>query len=245
MTEQAPAPDPFSGPGQAAAQRRGLLVGFIRLFVTTVGWGAALFASAGTLAWTAAWGYLVIMTAGLAVYLAIISRRPDLMAERRNPPADAKQWDRPLVAIVGIIGPIALLLVCGLDRRFAWSPWLSPWWEAAGLALAGAGLALSNWAVASNRFFSSVVRIQRDRGHHVVDTGPYRFVRHPGYLASLVHMPGVAVALGSLWGLLVATVVDLVLVLRTALEDRTLAAELEGYAEYAGRVRYRLVPGLW
>jgi protein-S-isoprenylcysteine O-methyltransferase Ste14 len=231
--------------GQGTTPRGGLLAGWIRFAVMTVVYGLVLFACAGTFAWPAAWVYLGLMTAMLAAYMAIVSRHPDLLAERRKPPADAKRWDKPLVAVIGAIGPVVLVLACGFDRRFHWSLPMPAMWKAAGLLLVAAGSALSNWAVASNRFFSALIRIQRDRGHHVVDSGPYRLVRHPGYLASLVHMPGVALALGSWWALAVVGAVGAVIVVRTALEDRTLHAELEGYQEYASRVRYRLLPGVW
>jgi protein-S-isoprenylcysteine O-methyltransferase Ste14 len=108
---------------------------------------------------------------------------------------------------------------------------------------AGGGLPL--WAVAANPFFSGLVRIQRDRGHRVVDTGPYRFVRHPSYAGSIVYMIGVTFALGSYVALPAAAVLCAVLVVRTALEDRTLREELDGYADYARRVRFRLIPGIW
>ncbi len=211
----------------------------------TAGYGAALFLCAGTARWPVAWAYLAVMTATLARTTALLRRYPDLIAERRKPPADAKRWDKPLVVVIGVIGPIALVVVCGLDRRFHWSPPLSGWWQAAGLLLVASGATLTNWALSANRFFSALVRIQRDRGHHVVDSGPYRIVRHPGYIGSIVHMPGAALALGSLWGLLLVTCVDGVVIVRTGLEDRTLRAELEGYAEYSRRVRYRLLPGIW
>ncbi len=220
-------------------------VGFLRLAVATAAYGAVLFACAGTIAWPAAWLYLAVMTAVFAGYMAVITRHADLIQERRKPPADAKRWDKPLVAVIGSVGPAALLLVCGFDRRLGWSHPMAPAWNAGGLLLVVLGGSLTNWAVASNRFFSAVVRIQRDRGHHVVDAGPYRLVRHPGYLGSLIYMPGVALALGSWWALAVVAAISAVLVLRAALEDRTLCAELEGYPEYAGRVRYRLLPGVW
>jgi protein-S-isoprenylcysteine O-methyltransferase Ste14 len=221
------------------------LVGFIRLAAATAVYGLVLFACAGTIAWPAAWVYLGLMTAVFAGYMAVISRHPDLISERRKPPADAKRWDKPFVTLIGAVGPAALLLVCGFDRRFGWSPAMPPAWNVIGLLLVVAGGSLSNWAVAANRFFSAVVRIQRDRGHHVVDSGPYRLVRHPGYVGSLIHMPGLALALGSWWALALVGAISALVVVRTALEDRTLRAELEGYTEYAGRVRYRLLPGVW
>ena len=116
---------------------------------------------------------------------------------------------------------------------------------AVGFLLMGAGQVTINLAVAANRFFSAFVRIQRDRGHQVIDAGPYRVVRHPGYVGSMLHMAGSGLALGSLPGLLVAAAISAVLAVRTALEDRTLRSELNGYAQYAERVRFRLFPGLW
>ena len=117
--------------------------------------------------------------------------------------------------------------------------------QVAGTLLFVAGLALAEWAVVSNRFYSGVVRIQRDRGHVVVSTGPYRHIRHPGYVGGLLAMVGLPLLLGS-WTMLIAATLPMgVSVLRTTREDRTLREELEGYEEYTGRVRYRLIPGLW
>ena len=110
---------------------------------------------------------------------------------------------------------------------------------------AALGYAFAVWALVENRFFSSMVRIQTDRGHVVCDSGPYRIVRHPGYVGSMVHMAGSCLALGSWWALIVAASVAAVMVVRTDLEDRALQAELEGYTEYARHVRYRLLPWIW
>jgi protein-S-isoprenylcysteine O-methyltransferase Ste14 len=224
----------------------GLVVGIVRLALTTLVSGVLLFLMAGTIAWPVAWIYMALVTGVLVAYSVILARiHPDLIEERKQPPADAKKWDKPFVAIVGAIGPLALFILCALDHRFRWSPPLAVTIHVAGLLMVAAGGTLTNLAVAHNRFFSAIVRIQRDRGHHVVDTGPYQFVRHPGYVGSILHMFGTALALGSLWGLIVAAVVSAVLAVRTSLEDRTLHAELEGYADYAAHVRYRLLPRVW
>ena len=218
----------------------------LRLVTSTVVFGAVLFLAAGTLAWPAAWGYLAIITAVMAVYLTIIVRiHLDLFEERHRPPADAKRWDKPFVVIVGMIGPVVLILLSGLDRRFQWSPPSAAWAQVGGLVLVAAGGSLTNYAVATNRFFSAIVRIQHDRGHYVIDSGPYRFIRHPGYAGSMIYMIGMTIALSSRVALLAAIVLSLVLAVRTVLEDRTLQAELAGYAEYARKMRSRLVPGLW
>jgi protein-S-isoprenylcysteine O-methyltransferase Ste14 len=218
----------------------------VRVIASTTVVGAILFLAAGTLDWPAAWAYLAIVTVIMATYTVIVLRiHPDLADERRRPPADAKRWDKPFTAAVAVLGPAALILLSGFDRRYHWSPPLPAWIEVAGLVLGAAGGMFTNTAVAANRFFSALVRIQHDRGHHVIDTGPYRFVRHPGYAGSIVYMFGMAVALGSRAAVAATAVIVLVLVVRTALEDRTLRAELEGYADYARRVRFRLVPGVW
>jgi protein-S-isoprenylcysteine O-methyltransferase Ste14 len=220
--------------------------GAIRLVASTIVLAALLFAAAGTVAWPAAWAYLAIVTAGLTVYAVVIARlHPDLVEERMHPPAGAKSWDRPLAAIVGVVAPILLLLLCGLDRRFGWSGATPAWAQAIGLLAVAAGMALTDWAVAANRFFSALVRIQRDRGHRVIDTGPYRFVRHPGYAGAMIYMIGMTFALDSRAALIAASAICLTLGVRTALEDATLRRELEGYAAYAQRVRFRLFPGVW
>ncbi len=218
----------------------------IRLITATAIFAALLFVLAGTIAWPVAWAYLVVLSASLVVYSVILNTiHPDLVDERRHPPGDAKKWDRPFVAVVGAFGPLLMFAVCGLDRRFGWTHPMPAWLNAVGLLLVIAGQSLTNYAVAANRFFSAFIRIQRDRGHHVVDSGPYRLVRHPGYLGSIVHMFGTGLALGSLYALDIAAVLSLVLAVRTWLEDRTLRSELDGYAAYAGRVRFRLLPGIW
>ncbi|MGZ9223107.1 MAG: methyltransferase family protein, partial [Anaerolineales bacterium] len=107
------------------------------------------------------------------------------------------------------------------------------------------GFLFGSWAMVENRFFSGVVRIQKDRGHHVISSGPYRFVRHPGYAGALWTYVFLPMLLDSIWALIPAFLVIGVLVLRTALEDKTLQEELPGYKEFARKTRYRLIPGIW
>jgi protein-S-isoprenylcysteine O-methyltransferase Ste14 len=217
-----------------------------RLVASMLVFGALLFLLAGTVSWPAGWAYLVINLFVLGVYSAILLfLHPELIDERKKPPVDAKRWDKPYVAVIGVLGPFLLITVCGLDRRFHWSAPVPVVLKAVGLLLLAAGGALTNYAVAHNRFFSAIVRIQRDRGHQVVDTGPYQVLRHPGYVGSILHMIGTGLALGSWWSLVVTGVVSTVIVLRTAREDRTLHEELEGYPTYAAHVKYRLFPWLW
>ncbi|MCC6875246.1 MAG: isoprenylcysteine carboxylmethyltransferase family protein [Sandaracinaceae bacterium] len=197
--------------------------------------------------WWQAWLYAGTVVAGFVASRALVARRhPDLLRERARfmQHANAKSWDRILAPAVAL-GGVLPLAVCGLDARFGWSSTL-PWAVAiAGLIAHVAGYVLGTLAMMANRFFSGLVRIQTDREHHVVSTGPYAWIRHPGYLGSLLSYWGTPLFLESWWALVPTLLVTIVLVVRTILEDRTLQEELPGYREYAARVRYRLIPGVW
>jgi protein-S-isoprenylcysteine O-methyltransferase Ste14 len=138
-----------------------------------------------------------------------------------------------------------MVMVAGLDHRYGWSPEFPLWLIVIGFIVVLVGYAFASWAMAENRFFSSVVRIQVDRGHVVCDSGPYRFVRHPGYAGNIPPLFGLVFALGSQWVLIPAAAATIITVIRTILEDQTLQDELPGYQDYARRVRYRLIPGIY
>jgi len=138
-----------------------------------------------------------------------------------------------------------MVIIAGLDHRYNWSSEFPLWLNLIGFILISLGYAFAAWAVTENRFFSSVVRIQTDRGHVVCDTGPYRFVRHPGYAGNILALFGIVLALSSVWTLIPAAVASVIAVIRTVLEDQTLQEELPGYRDYAQRVRYRLIPGIY
>lgn len=217
----------------------------IRLVIYLVILGAILFGAAGTLSWTFGWAYLAVYGRVTLISMMVVPLSEELAEERTHVKQDAKNWDKALAGIGQILYPLALIIVGGLDKRFGWSGPLPPWLRIAALVLAGLFYLIPIWASAVNRFYSRFVRIQRDRGHKVVSAGPYRFVRHPAYAALLVHITATALALESLWTLVPAAVMCLLLIVRTSLEDRTLQEELEGYREYAKQVRYRLIPGIW
>jgi protein-S-isoprenylcysteine O-methyltransferase Ste14 len=147
----------------------------------------------------------------------------------------------PLLAF----GSIFILVVAGLDRLYGWSNLFSVGARIAALVAIMLGYAFSSWALIENRFFSGTVRIQTERGHHVVSSGPYRIMRHPGYAGALLGYLPVPILLNSLWAFIPAILLLIVLVVRTALEDKTLQAELPGYREFAQKTRYRLLPGIW
>jgi len=204
-----------------------------------------LFWTAGTAAWWPAWA-LVATTAAWVAATTLVIRRvdPGLFAERLGLHEGAKRWDRVLMGAYGILY-LATLVAAGLDHRHGWTAAGSVAAQVCALAGCALGYGLVVWAIASNAFFSQIVRIQTDRGHAVATGGPYRIVRHPAYLGSIVMTLATPVLLGSLRALVPAVPAALLLLLRTALEDRTLQAELPGYAAYAARVRHRLLPGVW
>lgn len=207
-----------------------------------------LFVAAGRLNWVMGWVYV-----GLVVFTTLLSRvivirtNPDLIAERAQSleREDAKSWDRMILFFLLLVGPLALMIVAGLDERFGWRPQIPLALQLAALAITVAGYAVGTWAMAVNSYFSAVVRIQKERGQTVVSDGPYRFVRHPAYATGIVTYLMMPIMLGSLWALIPSSLMALGTIVRTALEDRTLLEELDGYAEYAQRVRYRLLPGVW
>jgi protein-S-isoprenylcysteine O-methyltransferase Ste14 len=201
----------------------------------------SLFAAAGTIAILGFWLYLAILAA--IIVASLLALDPGLLRERMRPGGQRPPLALRLFTIVMFLHWI----VAGLDRgRFHWSDGVPSWIQALGLIALAAGYVLCFWAMAVNRFFSSVVRIQSDRGQHVVASGPYAYVRHPGYLAGIVIILVSGLALGSWLAALLVIVSSLPFLLYRAItEDRVLQAELLGYADYARRVRWRLVPGIW
>jgi protein-S-isoprenylcysteine O-methyltransferase Ste14 len=202
--------------------------------------GGLLFGFAGRFDLPWFWTLLGVHTALMLGAGAIID--PGLKAERLRP--GGKGLDRGFRPVLAALLLVHLVLA-GLDARFGWSPAIGAGARAAALGVYLAGFGLSLWAMAANRFFSPVVRVQAERGHHVIRGGPYRFVRHPGYLGLLLSLTSGAVVLGSLWSLLPVLPFAAVVIRRTLLEDRFLRANLEGYCDYAASVRYRMAPGVW
>jgi protein-S-isoprenylcysteine O-methyltransferase Ste14 len=207
--------------------------------------GALLFLPAGRLDWTEAWLFVALYGFFLMGYaLWGLFRDPGQLLERGRAGPNAKAWDKTILRVYTALVVVLFVLVSLDAGRFRWSStpsWLRiPAWL--GLFVAGG---IIFWALAVNTYLSRVVRIQRDRGHRVVAGGPYRYLRHPMYAGIVLMFLCIPVALGSLWGLIPGGMIGALYVVRTALEDRTLQEELEGYREYAQRVRYRLLPGIW
>jgi len=225
-------------PDRLKLRIRGITGGIISAVIM----GLLLFVPAGTIDWFMAWILIVIYIVSIIVNNLVIS--PDLIRERSNKHGDAKPWDRNLVVIIIIAGFLSLI-ISGLDFRFSWTGSLSSLVQGGGLVLVILSTALVIWAMISNPFFSARIRIQSDRNQTVISTGPYKYIRHPGYAGWILYVLSVPLMLGSLWALLPAIVAAGLDVIRTYLEDRILMAELAGYADYTRRVPNRLVPGVW
>ena len=207
--------------------------------------GVALFWSAGQIGWWPAWASIAVMLAWITATAIVIFRfNPDLLAERLGPRKGAKPWDTAIMSILGLT-QLARYIVAGLDQRYGWTSGFPLAAQMAALAVCVLGYALFVWATASNTFFSQIVRIQFERGHTVATGGPYHYVRHPAYAGAILYELAVPVLLASWWALIASGLSAILLILRTALEDRTLQAELAGYVAYARQVRHRLVPGIW
>ena len=229
----------------AVARGAVVLKALPRTALLMLGVSAALFLPAGRLDWPAAWALWAIL---LAYHLAaMFAMEPELVIERHAlfQRREGRQ-NRDLVAsiLAGWVGPPSSMILSGLDVHYGWSAFPAALQVVAG-AVMSAGFALAVWAARTNRFFSAVVRIQRDRGHCVVMHGPYRVVRHPGYAGFILFAATLPLLLGSWWALITGAISVGLYILRAAIEDRTLQRELAGYPEYAHRVRYRLLPGVW
>jgi protein-S-isoprenylcysteine O-methyltransferase Ste14 len=220
----------------------------IRFFILSVFMLGTLFLAAGRWDWWEAWAYALT---GIALLIGgrtlMILKNPDTAIERAEAGKreNVQSWDRILMPFTAIYGPMLSWIVAGLDERFGWSPDLPDWIQILALIVISAGSLVGTWAMIVNRFFSSHVRIQEDRGHQVVDQGPYRFVRHPGYAGGLASWIAAPIFFSSYWVGIPCVLAIIAVFIRTALEDQLLLKQLAGYREYAQRVRYRLIPGIW
>ncbi len=204
--------------------------------------GLCLFLPAGTWTWTRGWLFtLMFVVASVFIFVFLWRVNPDVVIARSHAHQGTKRWDKILL---WFLFPTmwAIVPLAALDAgRFHWFP--VPWWVClVGYAFLFVGMGITTWAEAVNKFFEVTVRIQADRGHSVIDTGPYAFVRHPGYFGAFLTTIGMALSLGSLWALIPAGVTVLLLTVRTHWEDQTLQDELAGYREYTQKVKYRLIP---
>ena len=218
---------------------------FLNDILSLAGVGVAMFWSAGRVDWWPAWAVIVVWSVWFtAMDIVILRFNPGLMAERLSPPKGAKAWDRAILSILRLT-QLARYILAGLDQRYGWTGTFPLAAQFTAILVCLLSIALFTWAMASNSFFSQIVRIQSDHGHAIATGGPYRYVRHPGYVGMILFEFAISTLLASWWALVAGGLCATLLLFRTALEDRTLQAELAGYMDYARQVRYRLLPGVW
>jgi protein-S-isoprenylcysteine O-methyltransferase Ste14 len=206
---------------------------------------AVLFLSAGRITWIWAWVFIGVSLLSVTINSILLLRTsPETVAERGRP-KEMKNWDKVVSGCWSLAQYLLLPLAAGLDLRFGWTGYLNYGWNIAGTILYAGGLGLFGWAMIANSYFSTVVRIQDERGQTVCREGPYRYLRHPGYLGTVLQSIGTSIMLGSWWAMIPAIAAVISMIVRTALEDRMLQSELTGYRDYARQIRYRLVPGIW
>jgi protein-S-isoprenylcysteine O-methyltransferase Ste14 len=230
----------------ADAQREGTNKYLAFVAINFIVQAVALLASAGSLGWAASWAFLALhgLNQALLTWL-LIRRQPDLVASRLQTHGDSPAWDAILTHLMATLGPLTILVVAGQDRRHTSSGVFPTWAIGLGFALVLAGDVIADWAMLANAFFVGRVRIQKERGHRVISSGPYAVVRHPGYLGAIAWLLGTPLALSSPLSLIPAAIAAYASVLRTHLEDRKLQDELAGYVDYCAIVHCRLLPGIW
>jgi protein-S-isoprenylcysteine O-methyltransferase Ste14 len=238
-----PPPEPGTDSGKPVSGK--LVRRTLRLILGTAVFCATEFGIAGRLDWLGAWALAAFFFFYLLFVLIWGTRNaPELLDERGSKAANVKNWDKIIMKLYSFL-LISLFILASLDAgRFRWSHTSAQWQISGGLIVVLAG-GIIFWCFRTNAFLSSRARIQDDRGHSVVRSGPYRYVRHPMYISLIILMPGVALLLGSWWALAPAGMIAILFVIRTGLEDRMLREELPGYQDYASSVRYRLLPGMW
>mgnify|MGYP001025600877 FL=1 len=227
-------PEPMSGTA-AVAYAIGLPLALLAL----------VFLPVGRLDWTPGWLFVIFLIVVYGISALVLWRvNPIIYRARSRFQSGTKRWDRILLALM-LPAIVAEIPVATLDAgRMFWSS--VPFSIVVfGYILIAAGIALGTWAQAVNRFFEPGVRIQHERGHHVITSGPYKVVRHPGYVSAIMLFVGMAFSLASWWALIPAAFATAILILRTSWEDALLRAALDGYADYARHTRFRLVPGIW
>lgn len=223
-----------------------LLRGILSLATFLIVLGVVMFLAAGDIRWAKGWLFLLVffvLTVPSAIYLWRVN--PEIFVARSKAfQPGTKRWDKVMMALL-FLSLTAIFIVAGFDAaRFHWSS-VPPWLIVLGYILLSVGFSISVWAERVNKFAELSVRIQTERDHKVIDSGPYAIVRHPLYLGGLIMFAGIPLTLGSFWSFIPTAAATVTLIVRTILEDKTLQNELPGYKAYAARVPRRLIPGIW
>ena len=218
---------------------------FLQIGIFVFLFAASLFFSAGHTDWTMGWVFIAVVAASqISIAIILMMRNPELMIER-DVRKGKRDLDRILTGVMTLFGPISICIVAGLNNRYGWLPQISFTYQIIGVALAILGSILPAWAMASNKFFYGVLRIEQEKNHSVCSSGAYQYVRHPGYLGAIIFDLATPLILNSVWAFIPAILTICAIVIRTSLEDKALQNGLDGYKNYAQQVRYRLFPAVW
>lgn len=224
---------------------RAIIRYFLQIGIFVFFFAASLFFSAGYTDWTMGWVFIAIVAASqISIAIILMMRNPELMIER-DIRKGKRDLDRILTGVMTLFGPISICIVAGLNNRYGWLPQISFTYQIIGVALAILGSILPAWAMASNKFFYGVLRIEQEKNHSVCSSGAYQYVRHPGYLGAIIFDLATPLILNSVWAFIPAILTICAIVIRTSLEDKALQNGLDGYKNYAQQVRYRLFPAVW
>ena len=225
--------------------QRGVTRWLVREIMGVVVVALSLFIPAGRIDWIWGWAMVALYVVWVAINaIVLIPRNPELLAERAARAKEGKSWDLAILSVVGLL-TLAKHIIAGLDFRYGWTTQIAPTLQFVMLVVSALCFSLMSWAMYTNAFFSMAVRHQEDRGHKVVTSGPYQYVRHPAYVGTILFELAGSIMLGSLWALIPGIINAVLFVVRTSLEDRTLMNELSGYKDYAREIQFRLVPGMW
>ena len=223
----------------------GIVARAVQILVMFLVMSLELFLGSGRLNWVWAWVFLGIGLLSFSINAVFMLRSSPSTVAERGKPKEMKNWDKLLGGLITICQYFLIPLLAALDARFNWTGVLLLEWHVLGAVVYAAGLGLMGWAMITNAYFSTAVRIQADRGQTVCRSGPYAYVRHPGYVGFFFQALSIPILLGSLWALIIVIPAGILMVIRTIVEDRMLQTELVGYKEYTQEVRYRLIPGVW
>ena len=216
----------------------------IREYLARVIMAFILVLTSGTWTWINIWIYAALASlTSVLVYIFVVRVNPSLYNERGNPNENTKKWDLILMRIISLFS-FSSIIIAGLDKKNSWSSMGVGWIIPGGILIILSGV-LATWAMAENSYFSSVIRIQDDRGQIVISSGPYQNIRHPGYLSGIIFFLGTPMVLDSVYGFIPFMCISVGFVIRIIFEEKMLIAELDGYQEYTQKVKYRLIQGLW
>ena len=219
---------------------KAFIQGIFALIIIT----ALMLLLAGRLDYWQGWAFGIFCFLNTILKAVLFSGKTELGKERLKPGPGTKWWDKIFWALI-IILTFAIIVVGSLDARYGWTKPLPVQVYVDSYLLMSFGIFIFTWGMWVNKFFSSTVRIQKERKQKVIQAGPYRCIRHPGYVGGILMFLTMALVLGSFWALIPSAILSISMIIRTYLEDNLLKKELKGYKSYAKKVRYRLLPGVW